>query len=40
LDLWVVNHRHAEEAARRMFAFVAEPSPLRMAATTLAAMRG
>ena len=37
---WFVTHRRAEEVGRRMFAFVAEPSPLRMAATAFAALRG
>ena len=37
---WFVNHQRADDVGRRMFAFVAEPSPLRLAATAIAAMRG
>jgi aldehyde dehydrogenase (NAD(P)+) len=37
---WFVTHRRAEVVGRRMFAFAAKPSALRMAATALEAMRG
>ena len=36
---WFVNHRRAATVGRRLFAFAAKPSPLRLAATALAAMR-
>jgi aldehyde dehydrogenase (NAD(P)+) len=36
---WFVTHRRAETVGRLIFAFAANPSPLRMAATALAAMR-
>ena len=37
---WFVTHRRADAVGRRMFAFAAKPSALRMAATALEAMRG
>lgn len=36
---WFVTHRNAETVGRRIFAFAANPSPLRLAATVLAALR-
>ncbi|MBV8643089.1 MAG: aldehyde dehydrogenase family protein [Candidatus Eremiobacteraeota bacterium] len=36
---WFVTHRHADVVGRRIFAFAANPSPLRLAATALDAMR-
>jgi acyl-CoA reductase-like NAD-dependent aldehyde dehydrogenase len=36
---WFVTHRRADVVGRRMFAFTASPSPLRLASTALAAMR-
>ena len=36
---WFVNHRRAETVGRRLFAFAAKPSPVRLAATALAAMQ-
>jgi aldehyde dehydrogenase (NAD(P)+) len=36
---WFVNHRRGAAVGRRLFAFAANPSPLRLAATALAAMR-
>lgn len=36
---WFVTHRRAEAVGRKLFAYTAKPSPLRMAATVLAAMR-
>ena len=40
LPPWFVTHRRADAVGRRMFAFAAKPSALRMAATALEAMRG
>jgi aldehyde dehydrogenase (NAD(P)+) len=37
---WFVTHRRADAVGRRMFAFAAKPSAVRMAATALEAMRG
>jgi hypothetical protein len=34
-----VTHRRAAAVGRNIFAYTAKPSPLRMAATVLAAMR-
>ena len=36
---WFVTHRRAAEVGRRLFAFTARPSPARLLATTLAALR-
>ena len=36
---WFVTHRRADAAGRKMFAFTAKPSPLRMLATAIAALR-
>lgn len=36
---WFVTHRRADAVARKLFAFAAKPSPLRLAATAVAAMR-
>jgi aldehyde dehydrogenase (NAD(P)+) len=36
---WFVTHRHAGAAGRKLFAYAAKPSPLRMTAAALAAMR-
>ena len=36
---WFVTHRRAGTVGRAIFAYTAKPSPLRMAATVLAAMR-
>jgi aldehyde dehydrogenase (NAD(P)+) len=36
---WFVTHRRANAAGRALFAYAANPSPLRLAATVLAAMR-
>jgi aldehyde dehydrogenase (NAD(P)+) len=36
---WFVTHRRAAEVGRKLFAFTAKPSPLRLAATALAALR-
>jgi aldehyde dehydrogenase (NAD(P)+) len=36
---WFVTHRRAAEVGRRLFDFTAKPSPLRLAATALAALR-
>jgi aldehyde dehydrogenase (NAD(P)+) len=36
---WFVTHRHADAVGRALFAYTAKPSPLRMAAAALAAMR-
>jgi aldehyde dehydrogenase (NAD(P)+) len=40
LPPWFVTHRRADAVGRRMFAFAAKPSAVRMAATALEAMRG
>jgi aldehyde dehydrogenase (NAD(P)+) len=37
---WFVTHRRADVVGAKMFAFTAKPSPLRMAATAIAALRG
>ncbi|MEO7039070.1 MAG: aldehyde dehydrogenase family protein [Candidatus Elarobacter sp.] len=39
LPPWFVTHRRADVVGRRMFAFAANPSAARMAATVIAAMR-
>ena len=36
---WFLTHRRAELVGRRIFAFAAKPSPLRLLATVLAALR-
>ncbi len=36
---WFVTHRRADAVGRKLFAYTANPSPLRMAATIIAAMR-
>lgn len=36
---WFVTHRRADSVGRKIFAFAAHPSPLRMGATMIAAMR-
>jgi aldehyde dehydrogenase (NAD(P)+) len=36
---WFVTHRRADAVGRRLFAYVAKPSLLRLAATTITAMR-
>jgi aldehyde dehydrogenase (NAD(P)+) len=36
---WFVTHRRADAVGRRMFAFTASPSLLRLAATAMEAMR-
>ncbi|MBV8749832.1 MAG: hypothetical protein JO103_08970, partial [Candidatus Eremiobacteraeota bacterium] len=36
---WFVTHRRADAVGRRIFAFAANPSPLRLAATAFEAMR-
>jgi len=36
---WFVTHRRADAVGRALFAYTAKPSPLRMAATVLAALR-
>ncbi|HEY0393449.1 MAG TPA: aldehyde dehydrogenase family protein [Candidatus Elarobacter sp.] len=36
---WFVTHRRAAEVGRKLFAFTAKPSPLRLVATALAALR-
>ena len=36
---WFVTHRRADVVGRRMFAFTASPSPLRLTSTAAAAMR-
>jgi aldehyde dehydrogenase (NAD(P)+) len=36
---WFVTHRRADAVGRKLFAFTANPSPLRLAATAIAAMR-
>jgi len=36
---WFVTHRRADVVGRKLFEYTAKPSPLRMAATVIAAMR-
>jgi aldehyde dehydrogenase (NAD(P)+) len=36
---WFVTHRHADKVGRKLFAYTAKPSPLRLAATVMEAMR-
>jgi aldehyde dehydrogenase (NAD(P)+) len=36
---WFVTHRHADKVGRKLFAFTAKPSPLRLLATVMEAMR-
>ncbi|HTD34207.1 MAG TPA: aldehyde dehydrogenase family protein, partial [Candidatus Elarobacter sp.] len=36
---WFVTHRHADAVGRKLFAYAANPSPLRMAAVMLEAIR-